>query len=123
MTTPGDFPESRRGASDATPPRPRHHDPGLQPERTRLAWRRTTLAGTVTAVLAGRQALRADHPGPAVLSAAVLVGLVWFALVMVAHRRMRAMAAGRPAPLPRRTALVAAGCTVALAVLGAVITF
>ncbi|WP_309246927.1 DUF202 domain-containing protein, partial [Streptomyces somaliensis] len=40
-----------RGGGVAGGPR----DPGLQPERTRLAWRRTTLSCTVAAVLAARQ--------------------------------------------------------------------
>ncbi|MGW3010466.1 DUF202 domain-containing protein [Streptomyces sp. NPDC001219] len=103
-------------------PRPApDRDPGLQPERTRLAWRRTTLSATVVAVLAGRQLLHRDAPGPVQVVAAVLTGLLWAAFVAVSHHRMRAMAAGRPPALPQRTALLLVGCTLALALCGAVI--
>lgn len=37
-------------------------DPGLQPERTRPAWRRTTLPSTVAAVPAVKAALHGGHP-------------------------------------------------------------
>ncbi|MFI0776029.1 DUF202 domain-containing protein [Streptomyces sp. NPDC021212] len=93
-------------------------DPGLQPERTRLAWRRTTLACAVAASLAGRQTLHAGL-GPAPVLALSLVVLSWLAFVAVAHRRIRHLHAPRPPLLPPRTAAAAVGCVMAAAVCGA----
>ncbi|MFE4859602.1 DUF202 domain-containing protein [Streptomyces sp. NPDC056670] len=90
-------------------------DPGLQPERTRLAWRRTTLSCTVAAVLAAKQAL---HQGssPLALVAVTLSGLVWLGFLAVAHRRIQTLSGdGRPRVLGVRAALAAAACTVTLA--------
>jgi len=75
---------------------------GLAAERTRLSWRRTTLAVTVTALLGIRVAL-AD-PVRAPLIAVVVLG--WLGTLWLAHRRIAALrrspeaAAGRsPAAL------------------------
>ncbi|MFE2977059.1 DUF202 domain-containing protein [Streptomyces sp. NPDC059258] len=97
-------------------------DPGLQPERTRLAWRRTTLSATVVALLAVRQAL---HSGatPGALVAVALSALAWLGFLLVAHRRMLRMEAARPESLAPRGALTAALCTVALAVFAAAMLF
>ncbi|MEV6951962.1 DUF202 domain-containing protein [Streptomyces sp. NPDC051183] len=89
-------------------------DAGLQPERTRLAWRRTTLACSVTAVLALRQVLHGSGSSLEVIGAAG-IALLWLAFLWVAHRRMRALAADRPAALAPRAALAAVACTLALA--------
>ncbi|WNI32869.1 DUF202 domain-containing protein [Streptomyces sp. ITFR-6] len=97
-------------------------DPGLQPERTRLAWRRTTLSCTVVALLAGKQAL---HGGgsPAGIVALSLSVLAWLGFLRVANRRVRGMGTARPRPLGARAALTAAACTVALAVFAAAMLF
>ncbi|KOU19009.1 membrane protein [Streptomyces sp. WM6349] len=90
-------------------------DAGLQPERTRLAWRRTTLASSVVAVLALRQALRGSGSSTEIAGAAVIV-LIWLVFLWVAHRRIRELATGRPRGLAPRSALAVVVCTVALAV-------
>ncbi|GHJ38650.1 DUF202 domain-containing protein [Streptomyces sp. TS71-3] len=63
-------------------------DPGLQPERTRLAWRRTTLTCTVTAVLAVKATLRDGTSVVPWLLCALCVGL-WMAFIGLSHRRIR----------------------------------
>ncbi|WP_328339357.1 DUF202 domain-containing protein [Micromonospora sp. NBC_00421] len=75
-------------------------DPGLQPERTGLAWRRTALAFTVVTVLAVRLALTGDTPGA--LLAGVTVLTWWTTLVVTWGRatgRRRARIDGRAVPL------------------------
>ncbi|MFF0752151.1 DUF202 domain-containing protein [Streptomyces sp. NPDC004267] len=100
----------RTGTADGADAR----DPGLQPERTRLAWRRTTLSATVCAVLAGKQAIHGGATASG-LVAACLSALVWIGFLAVAHGRIQSLGAARPAQLSHRRALLAAACTIAFA--------
>lgn len=95
-------------------------DPGLQPERTRLAWRRTTLSGTVSAVLAVKTALHGGPPRRTRRLRLVLCPLAW--LLSLAHRRIRTLASiASPRALAPRHATAAVLCTAALAVFGTVL--
>ncbi|MEU6659222.1 DUF202 domain-containing protein [Streptomyces sp. NPDC046821] len=104
------------GAGD----RPVLRDPGLQPERTRLAWRRTTLSCTVAAVLAARATLHGDA-GTLHVVAAALCFVVWLGFLAVAHRRIRELALHetRPPVLTRGAAVTAVACSLALAAFAA----
>jgi len=98
-------------------------DPGLQPERTRLAWRRTTLSGTVSALLAVKTALHSG-PSPAALVACALCCALWLGFLLLTHRRIRTLTtADTPSPLTPRHATAAALCTIALAACGAALVF
>ncbi|WP_435970949.1 DUF202 domain-containing protein [Streptomyces sp. Qhu_M48] len=114
--TPAPGPAAEEGPDPAASAEAR--DPGLQPERTRLAWRRTTLSCTIVAVLAVKLAVH-DELTPVGLTGLALSALVWIGFLAVAHRRIRTLAAARPRPLSHRGGLLAAGCTIALAVFGA----
>ncbi|QOV39412.1 DUF202 domain-containing protein [Streptomyces ferrugineus] len=98
-------------------------DPGLQPERTRLAWRRTTLSGTVVAVLAMKTALHGGVSATGILAGA-LSCVLWLAFLTLAHHRIRALAASpEPPALAPRHATTTILVTVALAVCGATLLF
>lgn len=95
-------------------------DPGVQPERTRLAWRRTTLAFVVASVLLIRGVITQDG-GPAAFAVAAVAALVWVLLLAVAQRRVRQLAASQPAEPGARMVQTVFLCTVTLAVLGTVL--
>ncbi|GAA2309567.1 DUF202 domain-containing protein [Streptomyces kunmingensis] len=105
------------GGADASGP---VRDPGLQPARTRLAWRRTTLSCTVAAVLAVKTVLHGGIGPVGIVAAALCLG-VWLGFLGIAHHRITGLARNEAAPprMSRRAATTAALCTVALAVFAA----
>ncbi|HCT76079.1 MAG TPA: hypothetical protein DGG94_03275 [Micromonosporaceae bacterium] len=80
-------------------------DVGASPERTRLAWRRTTLAATAVAVLLGRLAAEKGMLAPAALGA-----LIWVIMLAVVQRRIQALRSPQTRPPGRLLMLTAAAC-------------
>ncbi|MEV0075401.1 DUF202 domain-containing protein [Nocardia neocaledoniensis] len=79
--------------------------PGLQPERTVLAWRRTGLAATVLTVLLVRAVVTSDSPAaPLALGCAAATLAAILAAARERHRRYRADPTAA-APLPTASAV------------------
>lgn len=65
---------------------------GLQAERTRLAWRRTTLSGAALLLLALSRTFVASG-GSRAIAATSVIALLWVGMLAVSHRRLRALTA------------------------------
>lgn len=94
-------------------------EPGLAPQRTRLAWRRTLLTFSVVALLGLRLAV---HYGVDAGSMLAVAGgmLLWLGALVVIYRRGRTLTASHAAAAGRVLPLCTAIC-VGYAVLGAVL--
>jgi uncharacterized membrane protein YidH (DUF202 family) len=100
----------------------RRDDPGLQPERTELAWQRTMISFVAAALLLTRWA---GHFGGLVVAMVALAGLGAGYILLQAHRRTRLIAPtfpDRPVPVAARQVLSVTLLTVALGALGLAIT-
>jgi hypothetical protein len=91
-------------------------DPGASPERTRLAWRRTSLSAAVVALLTVRPAFT-PGAGPAEWLAAAAAMATWAGIAGVSLHRARDLRSRFPGPVPRSVRAYALLAT-ALAVLG-----
>ncbi|QPP09623.1 DUF202 domain-containing protein [Streptomyces bathyalis] len=103
-------------------PNARTGDPAAQPERTRFAWRRTTLTFAVAVALGVREAVYGGGGVSAAEASAAAFGvLAWLLFLVLAHRRIRAMEADRPSGMGPATVRAAVLCTLAMATVGVVL--
>jgi hypothetical protein len=93
-------------------------EPGLAPQRTRLAWRRTLLALTAVALLTIRLALHYGVDGATLLATAAGM-LLWLGALLVSHRRGWGVI-GSPAGAAAKLRLLAAVCA-GYAILGGIL--
>lgn len=115
-----DQPPSKASPSAPSTPAPPGHTPAPSPpaqaapdappalptERTRLAWRRTTLSVTVVVLLAVSGVLVRGVTALALACVALMAG-TWLAVLVLAHRRITALARGASPAVRRQPALVA----------------
>jgi hypothetical protein len=92
----------------------RQADPGLQPQRTALAWNRTALATAINALLMLRAGMQTG--GRALLAVGVLVGIAAGVMAWTAARRSRQLA--RQASGPSSALMVLTSAVVVLAACG-----
>ena len=95
-------------------------DPGLQPERTALAWRRTSLAMAANAFLVVRSAMQTRKS--TLLLLGIALGVAALALLAVGFHRRRQLSRSGAAPSARLIAFtpastVFAACAGVLALL------
>lgn len=103
---PADAQPAERDAGVAVEPLDAVAAESASAERTRLSWRRTTLAATVTVLLLMRLAFRDGwRPLAAVGAAAAMLG--WLAQLRLTHRRIQAMAHHEPVTIGRTLPLTA----------------
>jgi hypothetical protein len=91
--------------------------PGLAAERTRLAWRRTTLAGVALVLIATSRAIR-DGLTPLAMAAVAVMSLLWLASVAVAYRRIATLSHIEHSPPPGRAPALVALLFTATALVG-----
>ena len=80
-------------------------DVGLAAERTRLAWRRTTLTASIVALLAVHQAVAGGRTPVHLVALAAVAGCL-LAILALAHRRIMALARGDRAAVGRSPAVL-----------------